>query len=297
MKIRVDTVYERDIDLLIIEEFVSCKEFADIFLKFANINGYYEIDEVVHSKTDAEFGESDIVFILNVGGIKHAIHIEDKIDAIAMPEQHSRYDKRAIKDIAHGEYDEYSVVIVAPQKYIANNEEARKYTNKVTYEELLDYFRSKCDLRSKYKIALIEKAILEQKSGHQWKANPNVVSFCTAMNKYKDIHYPVLPDGTIAWWPGYKTYINGATIVFKANKGFVDLEFGNTTTSELYNRVGDIISNGMHIEKAGKSASVRIKVTPVDFEEGFEEKIAEVDEALRAIKTLFELSITILERG
>ena len=236
MKIRFDTTLERDIDLLIMEEFVSNEDFANIFLKAANVRGAYKIEEVIHSKTDAELGESDIVLVLNINNKKHAIHIEDKIDAIAMPEQHDRYDKRA------------------------------------------------------------EKAIDDQKSGYQWKANPGVVNFCTAMNEYKRVNYPKIPDGTIAWWPGYKTFIEGATIVFKANKGFVDLEFRNTTTAELYARIGDLMSSGMQIEKAGKSASVRIKVSPIDFEESFETKLSEADEALHAIEKMFELSIALLKR-
>ena len=234
---------------------------------------------------------------MNIDNKRHAIHIEDKIDAIAMPEQHNRYDRRAQKDIANGEYDSYSVIIVAPQKYLEKNEEAKKYKNRVTYEELKLYFLSKKDLRSKYKLALIDKAIDEQKSGYQWKANPGVVNFCTAMNEYKKLNFPKIPDGTIAWWPGYKTFINGATIVFKANKGFVDLEFRNTTTAELYTQVGDLLSNGMQIEKASKSASVRIKVTPIDFEEPFETKLSEANEALHAIERLFELSIELLKQN
>ena len=43
------------------------------------------------------------------------------IMVIAMPEQHNRYDRRAQKDIANGEYDSYSVIIVAPQKYLEKN--------------------------------------------------------------------------------------------------------------------------------------------------------------------------------
>ncbi len=120
MNIIFDTTLERDIDLLIMEEFLSDKEFAKIFLDSVGISETYEIESVIHSKTDADLGESDIVFILNIDGRKFALHIEDKIDAIAMPRQHDRYDLRAQKDIAAGQYDDYSVVIVAPSKYLSS---------------------------------------------------------------------------------------------------------------------------------------------------------------------------------
>ena len=127
MKFQFDTTLERDIDLLIMEEFVSDKDFAQLFLDAVGLNCDCIVKDVIHSKTDAALGESDVVIILEVNGKRHAIHIEDKIDALAMPRQHDRYLIRAQKDIEAGEYDSYSVLIVAPDKYLKVNKEAKKY--------------------------------------------------------------------------------------------------------------------------------------------------------------------------
>lgn len=294
MEIRLDTTLERDIDLLIMEEFVADTSFAKIFLDAVGVCASYTIDQAIHSKIDPALGESDIVFILNIAGKRHALHIEDKIDAIAMPRQHDRYDLRAQKDIDAGQYDSYSVVIVAPEKYLSNNKEAQKYSNRVTYEQMREYFLSKSNLRSKYKIALIDRAICEQKNGYQYEANPGVVSFCTAMAAYQKENYPSLPAGTTAWWPGYPTLLNNAVMVFKANKGFCDLQFGHTLAQDLYVRVKDYLSERMHVVQAGKSASVRITVTPIWLEDRFEEKLAEVDEAFVALTELYDLSKKLL---
>jgi hypothetical protein len=105
MEIKFDTTLERDMDLLIMEEFVCSANFAKIFLDTVGIHSDYSIEEVIHSMRDADLGESDIVFILNIDGKRHAIHIEDKIDALAMPNQRGRYSLRAEKDIASGQYD------------------------------------------------------------------------------------------------------------------------------------------------------------------------------------------------
>ena len=199
MKLKIETTLERDIDLLIIEEFVSNKNFAELFLRKLNLSNEYSIIEAIHSKTDSEFGESDIVFILNVNNKLHAIHIENKINAIAMPEQNSRYHLRANKDIQNGEYDEYSVMIVAPSKYLEKNKEAQKYEYSITYEQLLEYFKSKNDIRSSFKSAMIERAITDQITGYQWEANPHVVRFCSAIHKYQDEHFPGMTKGTVAW--------------------------------------------------------------------------------------------------
>lgn len=296
MKIQFDTTLERDIDLLIMEEFVSDEEFAQIFLDAIGIHQAYTIESVIHSKTDADLGESDIVFILVIDGKRHAVHIEDKIDAVAMPRQHDRYDLRAQKDIAAGQYSTYSVVIVAPEKYLEKNKEARKYAHQVKYEQMRAFFLAKADVRSKYKLALLERAIYEQKSGYQYEANPSVVRFCSAMAQYQRDNYPELPQGSFAWWPEYSTLLNDAKIVFKANKGFCDLQFGHTLAQELYAKVKDLLSSRMHVVQAKKSASVRIVVTPIWFERKFEEKIAEVDEALAALCELYELSLKLVMR-
>ena len=53
----------------------------------------------------------------------------------------------------------------------------------------------------------------------------------------------------------------------------------------------------MTVEKAGKSASVRIAVSPVWFENRFEDKVCEVDEALAAMMELYQLSRTLVKQG
>lgn len=291
MKIQIETTLERDIDLLIMEEFISDEAFAKLFLDAVGIAGQCIVEQVIHSKTDADLGESDIVIILRMGDKRHALHIEDKIDAIAMPKQHDRYDLRAQKDIATGQYDTYSVLIVAPQKYLDKNKEAQKYVHRLSYEKMHEHFSARADLRSKYKLALIERAIFEQKNGYQYEANPGVVRFCKAMTTYQKANYPSLPVGTTAWWPEYRTLLKDAKIVFKANKGFCDLQFSHTDAQNLYLRLGERISERMTIVRTGESASVRIAVTPIWFEKDFEEKLAEVDEALNAIAELYSLSM------
>lgn len=290
MEIVFDTTLERDMDLLIMEEFISAPEFARIFLDAAKINGDYIIERAIHSMRDADLGESDIVFILNISGKRHAVHIEDKVDALAMPNQHGRYTLRAEKDVLEGKYDTYSVLIAAPAQYLATNKEAQKYECQVSYEQLREYYAMCNDIRAQYKLALIDRAICDQKNGYQWEANPGVTHFCSAMDVYQKEHYPNLPIGTNAWWRGYKTLLLNAVMVYKANKGFCDLQFSNYTPQELLPRVKKHITDRMTIAKAGKSASVRIAVPPVDFEEAFEDNVQEVDEALCALSELYKLS-------
>ncbi len=290
MNIKIETIFERDIDFLIIEEFVADSAFANIFLGAVGINGDYTLEQVIHSKTDAEYGESDIVFILNLNGKHYALHVEDKINANAMPNQYGRYLERIRKDIDAGEYDAASVLLVAPEKYLNVNSEAQKYDNSVSYEQLRDYFAYKDDARARYKLSLIEKAIYWQKNGYQYEADPKMVEFCNKMNEYHKKKYPDLPLGSIAWWRYYPTYLKDVIIVFKADRGFCDLQFSHTTREELLLKVNEFKTNRMDIVQTGKSASVRITVSSISYADVFEDKIHEVDEALDAIYELLCLS-------
>lgn len=295
MEIHLGTSYERDIDLLIIEEFTVSEKFAKIFLDAVGINGSYEIERAYQSKRNPLYGESDIVFILSVNGIRHAVHIEDKTKAMAMPQQCLRYSKRAEREIIDGEYDTYSVLIVAPEKYLAENSEAAKYGHSVSYERMISYFSDMQDKRSMVKKAIISRAINECKSGYQWVENKGVSNFCNAMNEYSRVNYPSIPKSTIEWWPHWRTNLRETNLVFKSNKGFCDLSFSGITIDELRAKVGSFLSDRMHIVKTGKSVSVRIRVPAINFERDFMDCMKEVDEVLTAVNDLLDLSEKISE--
>lgn len=290
MDILLETTFERDIDLLVLEEFVSDKQFAMLFLKAVNVSDDFKVVKAIHSLTDVQYGESDIVFVLQINNKKHALHIENKINAKAQPEQFSRYLKRAQKEQDNGHYDSFSIMILAPQKYLDVNEEAKKYTYMLSYEQLLAHFKTKSDIRSKYKYALIEKAIQEKGNGYQWEANPHVVRFCHDMYRYQADRFPGMTQGTVAWWPTFKTIHKDIEVQFKANHGHCDLAFTKTPYAELYRAYMGKIGGKMQIVETGKSSAIRISVSPINFENEFIKIEKEVHEALAAIKILLDFA-------
>lgn len=109
-------IYEHDMDLLIIEEFISDRNFARLFLDKLQLSNNYTIQKASHSMADSD-GESDITLILQYPDKRVALLIENKIDAQTMPEQSERYHKRAQKAVSRGEYDCYYVMLAAPADY------------------------------------------------------------------------------------------------------------------------------------------------------------------------------------
>lgn len=94
-QVLVGAVSERDVDLLLIEEFASSPEFVRWFLGRVD-SGPYEDVEVVRcgsSITDST-GESDAEVHVRVGRVVVAILVEDKVHAAAQPRQAERYRER-----------------------------------------------------------------------------------------------------------------------------------------------------------------------------------------------------------
>ena len=77
-------VQERDMDLMFMESLLTDDGFVWLFLNKAGIAcNSVEVLNVALSETDPEYGESDITAILSIDGKKHALLIEDKINAPA----------------------------------------------------------------------------------------------------------------------------------------------------------------------------------------------------------------------
>ena len=295
MKIKkfiIEKVLERDIDLYIINKFLYDNNFKNLFLN--KINKYdFNVEECIHSYCDND-GESDITVILERDNNRIALLIEDKIDAIAMPEQRNRYDLRGNKGIKDNKYNEYFVFIIAPKDYLENNAEAKKYEYKISFEEILQYIEKE----EIYGNTLLNKALEEKKKGYSVIEDKKVTFFWQKYYEFVEKYYPQLnikiydgPRGSNAWWPGFFTPVKNIRIDHKSNKGYVDLKFDGVGEyfSEISEILKDKLDKDMSIIRTGKSMSIRIKVPTVRFDEEFEKYIDEVKISLSSVERLQNL--------
>lgn len=283
LKCKFSDVSERDMDLLFLEEFVCSQQFADIFLSRIGMSGA-KVVEIEQSKVDVEYGESDMTVIVEYNGRRHALLIEDKIDAIAMPNQSGRYLERGKIGIKNGDYSSFDVFIIAPMKYLEQNAEASKYPYQITYEECLKYYRSLDDARSVFKQQQLEQAIHKQKSGgYTVVVNDQVTDSWEKYIAMKDTEYPYLwlatsggPKGAKASWPRFNTVIKGLYMYHKTEFGYVDLNFSGCAESAPELRValeamlGNLTEQGLSVHITGKSAVLRALVPVVSFKEPFD---------------------------
>lgn len=299
MDFNIGKVYERDIDLYIINKFINDSKFKELFLKKIDCQNY-QVCKCLHSFSD-EHGESDITIILENDNRKIGLLIENKINAKAMPEQYERYILRAEKQKHEGLFDNYYIFIIAPKNYIDLNNEAQKYDNKISYEEILDYISGDV-----YGESLIKEAIEEKKKGYEVIENKPVTLF---WEKYYDMVENKFSDlklnrnegarGSDANWPIFLTSIKKIKIFHKADRGFVDLTFRRVSQYyfEAYDIVKNVLKENMTLQQTGRSLAIRIIVPKIDFEKDFEEQEEKVIQCLEVVRELQEFMRKIDYRG
>ena len=308
MLCKFSDVTERDMDLLFLEELACSKSFLKIFLNKIHIDNA-DVIEIEHSKTDIEFGESDITLIIQSENKRIALLIEDKIDAIAMPNQYSRYIIRGKFGIKNGDYSEYYVFIIAPQKYLSENSEAKKYPYQVSYEECIEYFENiNADSRSDFKLQQIKSAINKQKTGYQVIESEHATAFWERYIEYQKNHYPQLcitngngKKGARMKWVYYSVPIADIHLIHKIDSGFVDLEFSGygEKITELTNYITSILGNiseyGLGVFRTGKSAVLRFQVPKIDFDTDFEKEEDKINFCLQGVCKLNDVAYKLSE--
>ncbi len=300
MKIQFDGVYERDMDFLFMRKIANDKSFVKKFFLEAEqlcANGYntaeFSVESVAHSVI-TEDGESDIEAILKIGNKRIALLIEDKIDAVAMPEQAARYNIRGEKAVQRGDYDEFFVFITAPRDYLKSNAEAKKYAHCISYENIQE------SLTDDFEKAVICHA-LSAANNVRLPRSPTVTAFWDKLydfidERYKDVfrvhgHRGLERSGQTGQWISISC-AKPFVIHIKSDKGYVDLEisgFADKFARFSYDNKDLIDEKRLYVRAATKSLAIRKYIEIIDFRQPFETQIPALIIALGAAKELQEL--------
>ena len=296
-RVLLEDVTERDIDLLLMEEFVSSRSFVQLFTDKAGLAAL-DVVSVQHSKTDPEWGETDIEVILADGHTRIGLLIEDKIDARAMPDQAARYEERGNRSVTGGEYERFYVYMTAPQRYLVENDEAKKYPYSVSYEELLEYFRRMDSPAGRFKAAQVRQAISSQKKGYQVEEDPRVTEFWRKYAAYQKrffffllLRYNGEKKGRFSSWPRFETAVRGLYIVHKTEAACVDLTFEGygdriTELEKWRDRLLEADRDAYLVRRAGKSGVLRLEVPGTDVRLPFEDQLDRMIPCFTAVQKL-----------
>ena len=279
-KCRFNTIRERDMDLLFVERAMTDPDFIRLLVSKTDLKGS-EVS-IVHaelSRSENGLGESDITLILKVDGRRYGFLIEDKIDAIAMRDQHSRYIERGKVGIKNKEYEDFRIIIFCPEKYYSSDAEAKLYEHHLSYEEVADYLRSKTDELSQVHLQAITQAIDRAKKPPHVTLNETVNYYFRQYRMYQQSHFPDLDirtkETSNGWWVDYRTALQDVIIIHKTQEGHADLTFPHAAgrLSEVKDMANWLREHGVSSVqgvKTGKSAALRIEVPPLEVKQNFE---------------------------
>lgn len=273
----IASVAERDIDLLLLEEFSVSEKFREWFSNQASGNSEYQSKVGVwHSVVDASLGESDLIFVFtSKSGERVAILIENKIDASPQPDQGGRYKQRGQKGISEGYWERFITCVIAPKRYLQSSMHNQVYDVEIPYENVAVYFSEsgQDSERLAYKAAVIQEAIEQNRRGYQ-------PEYSLAMTKFVEDYYEraarefselkmqeAKPRPSGSTWVIFNPTVlpRGAYLCHQLAAGMVKLFFGPPSSIES---VSDLyrphISEQMKIEPAGKSVAIIMQSPKID---------------------------------
>jgi len=293
---KIEAVTERDIDLLLLEELNVSPSFSSWFYSVVtNSNNTPLCKGAWHSISDAALGESDLVVLFENG---KAVLIENKIDAVAQPEQALRYKARGEKGVKAGLWNSFVTCIVAPSLYLEKETDASIYDINLSYEKIANWFSSQdtSECRAKYKSYLISEAIEQNRRGYTVIPDTKATEFWAKYWALSSQQYPELEmkkpgiKPANSDWPDFHPSIlnNRFSIVHKLGRGDIDLQIAGMADKLEYlkNLLADL---EIEVVKAGKSTALRIKVGPINKFSSFESQKNIAIEGLEAAKRLLDI--------
>lgn len=307
----LDSVRERDIDLLLIEELVVNTSFASWFADeaFGGTNEFACVLSVKRSVVDAQHGETDIQFVFKtLAGDQAAVLIENKIDAPPQSGQAERYLLRAQSGLDAGRWSDWVTCLCAPERYLSNPAYADGYQLVLSYESVRDWFlrHGSSDPRLKYKARIMNEAIEQNRRGYTAVVDPRATAFWHDYWDVVNLNHPELELRHPGNRPAGSTWIQfrparlprGWVLQHKAERGDVDLELrGMAGALEDYRaRFSESLPNGIEIVRASKSLAFRQRVVKLDHFKPFADQRKIAEEAMHAVSRMLRFAID-LEAG
>ena len=301
----VEWLRERDIDLLVCSELHSGESPLHRLLVggWSDGNARFLGAGVSYPQPD---GETDIVVLFESDSGRLVLLIEDKIDAEYQPEQPERYRARAERLQASGGAGlEVETVLLAPEAYF-ENEGSDVFDRQLSYETVVEALVESPDRRSQFLGDTLRNGIEVHRRGYVAVPDEARTKVWNAFWKSCMEATPLLRMGNPGNKPARAGFIEfrdaeglaapavrrGVRIVYKYKGAHceVDLQFSGMNDADLGAALRGVLESDMSVEKAGKSASVRVEVPLVDFDrmpEGQEDSIRDGLYAAERLRLFF----------
>lgn len=193
---------ERDIDLLLVEEFAASATFSSWFLEQLglNVEGMGAVSVFHSTRRMHNRREIDISVDISTDAGRVLLLVENKLDTDEQPDQAKSYRDEA--ELRASGYQRVLTVLVCPEHYIASHHRfAQAFDRVVTYESVCQHFRNRTQTapgeigaRCLHRASLIEQAIGKSRRGYVQVVHPGKRAFS---NHYvallKELGSPLIP--------------------------------------------------------------------------------------------------------
>ncbi|MBZ9960616.1 PD-(D/E)XK nuclease family protein [Mesorhizobium sp. BR1-1-14] len=169
------SVEERDIDLLLMEEFHVSDEFVSWFCTQIGLSGIRP-GGAWHSASDTD-GETDLLLRVLAGSSRIGVLIENKIKAPEQDQQDRRYHLRGIRSREAGKFDEYLTVMCAPRRYLDGLPSDSAYEHRIEYEAIADWFSRLDGRRAAWRYRVMTEAIDQARRGYVMSVSAMTTEF------------------------------------------------------------------------------------------------------------------------
>ena len=269
------SIAEAEIDWLVCIELNT----SESFRKWVIPRLFPHIADVTHIKAwrsvSTADGESDLLWLVENASVGRVMAlIENKIKAVAQPEQYQRYLKRGQKYVESEQCNDFIVALLSPNKY--RSQDSSAYPIQIAYEDIAVWYAQQSDKRSSYFASIYEAAIRKLEN-----ANPpdkEITEFRRNVWMLAKTEFPELgiqeppPVGSGEYWvfmrrPRYTLIYKTFKKQFKFIQSVVDLELAGRAgdVGELQKKYASVMAGtGIELVETGKSASFRIEVPTIE---------------------------------
>jgi len=283
----IANVCERDIDLLLVEEFHISDDFVDWFCGEIGLTGV-SFDGAWHSLSDTD-GETDILLRVAVDGHRIGILIENKVGAPEQELQAERYHLRGSKAQKQGKLDSYVTVMCAPSGYLAGLSPESAYQRCVSYESIAEWYCRQAGRRASWRHRVMLNAIDHGRRGYTMTVNTTVTSFHLAYWEHLQKWHPRIKMARPKNRGGKSTWIilkghdfpKGVHLHHKLDQRTMELGFDSQMVEDIAAR-NSAWPNDLILLQKGRTATIAINIPHIDVNLGFEAQLPAVEDALKA---------------
>jgi hypothetical protein len=266
-------------DLLLCELLGTKPQFVVDLCEYLGITVPGRIVSVRRSVHETSLGETDVEAIIEIGPQRVGMLFENKVRALLMPDQLTRYRLRGDDGEKRGLWQRYVVVVFAPEGYRSYipTEDAAIVDGFVTYEWTRAWLSKEDPIQNAFKIHMLSEAIRDARTGYVKRLDTRMTSFHQSVYDISSKEFPRL---RMAWLEqaGYDSSIihlphalpaRGDSLLMKMKMGTAELRVETRDPIAAERALSATLPDGWRTTRAKGYAGVEVAIGTLDATQDF----------------------------